>query len=112
MIVNARNAIRANFAAELPAAGLTQSLDINTAIAWPNCAQEDWTAYLAVAARHHPSKRRTSARRRHYGSQPLLGAVPSGAIADALAEEHLLGVVLGPLRVCSAGTPNRASYRR
>jgi hypothetical protein len=55
MISNTRGAARANLAAELPAAVPVQLLDINinTAIAWPNYAQHDWTAYLAVRTGHH-----------------------------------------------------------
>ena len=54
----ARSAALAALAAELPAAVLAALLDlnINTAIAWANYAQHDWTAYLAARTNTTPTK--------------------------------------------------------
>jgi hypothetical protein len=66
MLSSTRNAARANLAAELPAAVLDQllTIDINTAIAWSNYVQHDWTALPrrcvlpSLTEDHPPSGRR------------------------------------------------------
>jgi hypothetical protein len=57
----ARSAALAALAADIPAAVLAQLLDlnINTAIAWANYAQHDWSTYLAARARHDPPQAET-----------------------------------------------------